>query len=123
MCRSLATCLPTNCFRELALKNAAKPVGLAQNVHHHFIERLVLWCLMPLSTIFQLYHGGQFYWWRKPPTCRKSLTNFNTMLYRVHLAISGIQTSVVMGIDCTSICISNYHTIPHLVFNNNRSLI
>jgi len=44
----------------------------------------VLWGLTPLLTIFQLCHGTKFYWWRKqstrrkPPICRKSLTNFIT---------------------------------------------
>jgi len=64
----------------------------------YYLSLMVGW-LMVFNTTFNnisgiSWRGGNR---RKPPTCRKSMTNFITYLYPVHLTINGIQTHNVSG--------------------------
>jgi hypothetical protein len=79
-------------------------ITLVKGVFDLQFDGLGLGCLMPLSTIFQLYRGGQFYWWRKPEYPEKTtdlpqVTDklYHVMLYRVHLAMRGILTHNLIG--------------------------
>ena len=83
-----------------------------------FVCLFVWWCLRPHSTIFQLYRGSQFYWWRKSEYLEKTtglpqVTDklYHIMLYQVHLAWARFELTtivVVVGIGSYKF---NFHKI------------
>ena len=88
---------------------------VTQRYHHpcnryHTLYR-VIWfdilCLTPLSAIFQLYHGDQFLWWKKPEYLERTTDHGQATGKLYHLRLR---------VECSLFCNLQSRARTHVVF-------
>jgi len=90
------------------------PSAVMKMKYKHYMFLFVWWCLTPLSTIFQLYRGGQFYWWRKPEDPEKTSDWSQVMIY--WFKVNGLRITFYI------LFLLKIKSIDYLVMCNNNRL-